>query len=100
MARVANQEPPRHVPKSPEPPGPKHVSKAQEAPCDVCLSLMVMMRTVLIAVFAIVLTYTRHLWHVPFDLINGKPIRIDLPVPYLQIDVVLVNKPEQIKAGP
>ena len=59
-----------------------------------------MIRTVLVAVFAIVLTYLRHLWHIPFDLIHGKPIRIDLPLPYLQIDVVLVSKPEQIKAGP
>ena len=59
-----------------------------------------MVRMVLVAVFAILLTYLRHLWHIPFDLIHGKPIRIDLPVPYLQIDVVLVSKPEQIKAGP
>jgi hypothetical protein len=45
---------------------------------------------------AIVLGLLRNLWTVPFDFLAGKPIRIDLPLPYIPIDVVLVSNPDHI----
>lgn len=41
----------------------------------------------------------QRLWHFPIDMWNRLPLRIDLPIPYLQIDVVFVNDPDQIKVG-
>ncbi len=39
----------------------------------------------------------QRLWHLPLDMWNKLPLRIDLPIPYLQIDIVFVNDPGQIK---
>ena len=39
----------------------------------------------------------QRLWHLPLDMWNKLPMRIDLPIPYLQIDIVFVNDPGQIK---
>ena len=41
----------------------------------------------------------QRLWHLPADMWNKLPLRIDLPIPYLQIDIVFVNDPGQIKVG-
>lgn len=60
---------------------------------------MVFLRAALVVLLGIVHFYFRHLWHIPVDLIQGRPIRVDLPLPYLQLDVVLVSDPKQIKVG-
>ena len=39
----------------------------------------------------------QRLWRLPLDMWNKLPLRIDLPIPYLQIDIVFVNDPGQIK---
>ena len=39
----------------------------------------------------------QRLWHLPLDMWNKLPLRSDLPIPYLQIDIVFVNDPGQIK---
>lgn len=41
----------------------------------------------------------QRLWHLPADMWNKLPLRIDLPIPFLQIDIVFVNDPGQIEVG-
>lgn len=48
---------------------------------------------------AVLLFRFRNLLRVPLYIVQGRPIRIDLPLPYLQLDVVLVSKPHQIQVG-
>lgn len=50
-----------------------------------------------VIVSAVLLGLLRNIWLVPFELISGKPIRIDIPLPTLPIDVVLVSNPDHIK---
>lgn len=46
---------------------------------------------------AVLLFQFRNLLRVPVYVIQGRPIRIDVPLPYLQLDVVLVSSPQQIQ---
>lgn len=60
----------------------------------------IIIRAVLPVLGAVVLFSFRNILRVPIDVVNGRPVRIDLPLPYLQLDVVLVSDPQQIQVRP
>ncbi len=60
----------------------------------------IIIRTALPVLGAVVLFPYRNILRVPIDIVQGRPIRIDLPLPYLQLDVVLVSDPQQIQVRP
>eukprot|EP00884_Botryococcus_braunii_P007945 jgi/Botrbrau1/17151/Bobra.0157s0045.1 len=47
---------------------------------------------------ALVIGIARTIVSVILGLLRGTPIRVDLPIPFFPVDIVLVNKPEHISA--
>ena len=49
---------------------------------------------------AVLLFQFRNLLRIPFYILQDRPLRVDVPLPYLQLDVVLVSKAQQIQVSP